>query len=438
MIASQDNAHPDHIFTSEKQHHVLRTSALYGANAHGKSKLLEAMALAKKIIINNRKVDETIPIIPFRLDAQLQQEPSQFEFTFLSEGVEYTYGFVANTTTILEEWLFARPKKREVRLFERITDTTGQTKIEFGNALAPKKSKDRDFLAFLERGLRTNQLFLTEAVDRNLNTLNPVFQWFSNRLNIVFPNQSIQNVAIQVHKDHHIRAFVNNFLNSADTGISSVKIETNSAELDAFFPNISKTILQEIETHFEDEGGFVSNLSNDAYLKNNDNFTRVKLLAQHQQMNGDVVSFDFEDESSGTQRLLQMLPILWGQDGRVTIMDELDRTLHPHLSRLIVETFLKRGNTDQSQLIFTSHETSLLNLDLLRRDEIWFVEKDTQGKAHLFPLNDFHARPDLKIERGYLQGRFGAIPFIGDTTQLGWNELEYSYEDTDIKKKAAS
>jgi hypothetical protein len=213
----------------------------------------------------------------------------------------------------------------------------------------------------------------------------------------------------------------------ADTGISGIVVEEEVLDFDRHLPKVSDTFRKKIEEDLADghSFGFASGDergSSVAIRPGKDGPLLTRLKTQHLSEEGKPVPFDIEEESSGTQRVMQILPILADAKAgnRVYVIDELDRKLHPLLSRLFVEAFLEMGKAQNSQLIFTTHETSLLNLDLLRRDEIWFVEKDRAGASHLYSLASLNVRPDIKPERGYLQGRFGAIPFIGGIQSLGW------------------
>ena len=154
----------------------------------------------------------------------------------------------------------------------------------------------------------------------------------------------------------------------------------------------------------------------------------MQLKTKHRHEAGQLVDFAIDEESDGTQRLINLIPalfILKKNPENVIFLDELDRRLHPLLSRQFLEFSLHcKTQESRNQLIFTTHDTNLLDLDLLRRDEIWFVEKNSKGASHLYSLAEFKIKPDLKIEKGYLNGRFGAIPFFGDIRSLGWIECE--------------
>jgi len=428
MVADKDDQHPTHEIALRDgyKHKVLRTAAFYGANAHGKTKLVEAMSLVKKLVTKGRKPGQSIPISPFRLDSEKRSQPTRFEFVIFHEGIEYTYGFMADSKRILEEWLFAKPKSSEVRYFERVTDVQGNTKIEFGPSF--KRKEEAQFLEFVSRGTRENQLFLTEATERNVKSITPVYEWFDDILTIVPTNLPLQPIELRACEERNFIDFMGVFLRLADTGINSIITEEEKLDYERHLPSTSDSFRNELENDLADGCSIILTATDERSPsltirpgKDGPELARIKTL--HKDKQGEEVLFNIEEESSGTQRVMQILPILADlKAGKgVYVIDELDRKLHPLLSRLFLETFLEIGKGQKSQLIFTTHETSLLNLDLLRRDEIWFVEKDQAGASHMYSLASLKIRPDLKIERGYLQGRFGAIPFIGDIHSLGWS-----------------
>ena len=435
MVASKDEEHSEHKcnLRDSYEHEALCAAALYGANAHGKTKLVEAVSFARNLILEGRRPGQSIPVSTFRLDAEKLRQPSYCEFVIFHLGVEYTYGFLVNNTRIEEEWLFARPDGEEVRYFERVTDNKGNTHIEFGGILNNLESEDNKFIEYVARGTRDNQLFLTEAVDRNIEALRPIYSWFLNTLIIVPTNREMESLVIRAYEDSDFSNFVSSFLKLANTGIDTISIEEKSLNFDKlsiskkskytsssdeFIKEFEKDIADGLVSQIESEGRKLSEAVQPSM--NGEMLLRLKTVRNDN--HGKSVLFDIDEESSGTQRIMQILPVLadMRETSKVYVVDELDRMLHPLLSRLFLETFLKFNKNNKNQLIFTTHETSLLNLDLLRRDEIWFVEKDQSGSSHLYSLASLKVRPDLKIERGYLQGRFGAIPFVGDIRTLGW------------------
>ncbi|MEI7869320.1 MAG: AAA family ATPase [Candidatus Methylumidiphilus sp.] len=437
MVAGKDEEHSEHKchLRDSYEHEALCAAALYGANAHGKTKLVEAIAFARNLILEGRRPGQSIPVSTFRLDAEKLGQPSYCEFVIFHLGVEYTYGFLANNTRIEEEWLFARPDGEEVRYFERLTDNQGHTQIEFGSALSSLESEDNKFIEYVAKGTRDNQLFLTEAIERNIEVLKPIYSWFLNTLTIVPTNREIESLVIRAYEDSDFRNFISSFLKLANTGIDTISIEEKSLNFDKLliskrskYAFASEEFIKEFENDIAD--GLASQIESEgrklseAVRPSVNGQMLICLKTVHNDNQGNAVPFDIDEESSGTQRIMQILPVLadMRETSKVYVVDELDRMLHPLLSRLFLETFLKLNKNNKNQLIFTTHETSLLNLDLLRRDEIWFVEKARSGSSQLYSLADFEFKPNpaIKLERGYLQGRFGGIPFIGDIRSLGW------------------
>ena len=427
MVASTEiEKHKNHLFKLTPETDLLRTSILYGANAHGKTKLIEAIDFAKQLIVNGVQKTKMIPVEPFHLDKILRTKPSRFEFIIVYQNIRYHYGFIINNRRVLEEWLFVTPKKREVRYFERVTSEAGKVTVEVGGSLARKNSKPRQFLEFVAQGTRPNQLFLTEALERNVKKIKPLYEWFENILQVVPATPRYLPLEIRANKEKPFITFLSDFLKQADTGIHDIITVEEELDYNKHFPGLPEQIRLEIENDIRSgatifmfsEGAFYTLCANKLGEP-----VLIRLKTQHVGDDGSVISFDFSKESAGTQRLTHLLPILIDLlfSEKVYIIDELDRSLHPLLSKLFLEAYLKgSANQHRSQLVFTTHDTHLLDLKLLRQDEIWFLEKNEQGASHLYSLVNLKMNSDLNIQNGYLQGRFGGIPFIGELEQLGW------------------
>lgn len=431
MVAAVDNQHPAHLIPDvpRKGNALLRGAAIYGANAAGKSNLVHALRFAQTLILEGTRGSQSIPVRPFRLGGS-EPRPSKFEFIIHSGGVLYNYGFRVDFARVWEEWLFATPAKQEVPFFQRTTDESGKTQVEFGPSFKGRSKRQEQFLDFVAQGTRPNQLFLTEAAERNVAELSSLVAWFQESLTIISAETQATGLEVEAQESADFSAFLSAFLSAAGTGIDNVTTEETPFDIDKQIPGLPSQTREQIVTRLRQNEAVLLNLhgpQGERYMLRSGQQghpVRLRLRLQHQSQDGNPITFDVSEESEGTQRLIHLLPallLLKRTPGKVVILDELDRRLHPLLSRLLVQTALESdAEQGHSQLIFTTHDTNLLDLDLLRRDEIWFVEKDGGGASHIYSLGEFKVRPDLKIEKGYLNGRFGAIPFIGDVSKLGW------------------
>ena len=436
LAAGADAQHPAHLVQNAagKGRSALRATALYGANGAGKSALIKAIGFAQNLILRGRRSGQPIPVNPFKLSAK-RGEASKFDFTFTYQGVQYAYGFKVNATQVLEEWLYGTPNKQEVAYFERQTTDKGKAKIEFGAQMKGKNKKQEQFLEFVAEGTRPNQLFLTEAEDRNIESVKPVIEWFRKVLLIISADAEAQDLEMTLHQDANFTDFLCSLLQRAGTGIEGIATEEVPLDFDHHFPGIPDEFRKELLENIRDseKNHFVMLRSDSGarhILTQNKEGAPLLIKFRTQRLAEDrsLTEFEAQEESDGTRRLIHLAPALFGLKGRresVVLIDELDRRLHTLLSKAFIEAFLDCDDMNRkNQLIFTTHDTNLLDLDLLRRDEICFVEKDKEGASHLASLSEFKIRPDLQIEKGYLNGRFGAIPFLGNLCDLGWAQTE--------------
>ena len=429
MTATSDNRHPNHVAHIKEQNlDILRTAAIYGANGAGKTNLIKALSFLKNLITKGVPPNKRIPIRRFKLSDTAAQEPARFEIEVLQEGTHYSYGLVLDDSRIREEWLFeTKPNGRETLLFERTTTEKGNSQFEFGARL---KESGSDFLSFVAQGTRPVQPFISEAELRNIKQIQPFIDWFRNTLELVPAELVYKQLEVRIHHDQDFAKKLGAFLKAAGTGIESVGTEVESLEFSKHFPGMPEDMKQGILSDLNGKNKAViinainpENSATDLKLISGtpESPLLIKLLTKHKHSSGKEISFPYKDESMGTKRLMHLFPILFSlqQTNKVFVIDELDRSLHPLLSRTFLSNFLD-SKSKQSQLVFTTHEECLLDLDLLRRDEVWFVEKDETQASRCYPLTDFKIRPDVEIRKGYLNGRFGAIPFFGSTKELGW------------------
>lgn len=370
---------------------LLRSAVIYGANASGKSNLIKALQYMRGVVTESATViqpGQTYAVQPFRLDAESAAQPTAFEVTFILAGVRYQYGFATTAQRIVREHLLVYKAFKPQRWFERRFDAeAGKDVYEFGPGLKGAKN-------LWEGATRPNALFLSMAVQLNSDTLRPVFDWFAKRL-VIFNEQEKLNpqVAIQMLKQDAGRKEICNFLTAADISIADIDVVSRKVPGQA--------------VHFDLVAGKTEVRSEE--------MEEHQLRFHHVTEQGKAV-FDLLEESSGTRNLLflagPVLDIL--KQGLTLLVDELDTSLHAHLVQSLVRLFHRpEVNTGGAQLIFTTHDTSLLDAyGLFRRDQVWFVEKKKDQSSELFGLLDFSPRKNEALERGYLQGRYGAVPII--------------------------
>ena len=427
MVPAKSRLMRDHIIEDSqgKQTSCLPLAAVYGPNASGKTNLVKAIEFARRLILFGTGPAGATGTTPFRLDVAAETAPSRFEFVFKHDGVLYSYGFVVDSESVQEEWLFARFTAQESKVFERVT--RGQeTIVAAGSRLAPGKDQ-KQFIRFVAQGTRPNQLFLTEADNRNVELLKPVTGWFRDHLQIIPLQSQYLFLASRVRDDPKFTELLSGFLSEADTGIGSLRTTAEKFDPGEHLVGKSEDERERILTALlcgrkvqlgspkpDQQGTLVTDANQETEY--------LRLKTTHTRNDGNTVDFDLSAESDGTRRLMHLAPALLDlrQHERVYIVDELDRSLHSLLSRKFVKVFLEciQSQKLRGQLVFTTHDTSLLDRELLRRDEIWFVEKDKSGASHLTSLAEYKVAEGLRYANGYLNGRFGAIPFLGDIQGL--------------------
>ena len=371
---------------------LLRSMVIFGPNAGGKSNLIKALQFMRAVVAESASVmqpGQTFHTQSFRFEGTSVAQPTEFDVSFVLDGIRYQFGFALTAQRITREYLLVYKAFKPQLWFERYFDEeSGKDLYDFGTGLKGPKS-------VWEGATRPNALFLSMAVQLNSEQLQPVFAWFVNQLAIFNEITPLgQHFSIEMLRKPEGKRAICDFLTSADISISDIEVVTRKVSGQAVHFDVAaeKTEVrnEEQEVH--------------------------ELLFHHVTDHGEAV-FSLGDESMGTRNLLFLTgPVLEILDkGMVLVVDELGSSLHPLLVRRLVELFQNsRFNKKGAQLIFTSHDTSLLDQDLFRRDQIWFVEKDRDQASKLYPLSDFSPRKNEALERGYLMGRYGALPFLGD------------------------
>jgi hypothetical protein len=382
-------------FEAEK-YNLLKTAAIYGPNAGGKSNLFKAFSFFKFFILESAtrfQVDDIIPVEKFKLDKNSEKEPVEFEFRFLIDNYYYRYGFSINNNSVEEEWLYHRPKGREARIFERING-------EFIRGKDFSEGKD------VEEKTKPNTLFLSSLSQWNSKTAKRILEFIKNIniLNTSTPIGPLITIDL-IDKGKIGKQDVLEFLKLSDFGINDFSIENK--ELD--FSKLPKGIQELIKNSNPDE------------FKIPDKYYSTKISPVHFSYDNNEKSevfLDFEkEESEGTKKFFSLIgPFLATlKRGGVLLIDELDTSIHPLLLDKIIDLFNSEYNKNNAQLIFSTHNTRILKNQTLNKDNIWFATKNKYGVSELFSLLEIkNVRKSNNFENEYLSGRYGAIPYIND------------------------
>lgn len=402
VTAKNKSVDENNVFHVDEELSLLKSAAVYGANASGKSNLIEAMGFMRWFVLNSSKetqIEDAINVQEFKLSTETDGKPSLFEIVFILEDKLYRYGFEVDEKQVVSEWLYYVPQVRESKLFERNKNGIKMTKVFKEGELISDKT-------------RNNALFLSVNAQFNGKISTSIFRWFID-LNIIsgLHSKFYEKVTVEYFEDSEYKNEIIQLIRKWDLGIDDIKINTKDVllEEDSFREN--SIIYSEEFRRFMFDAGVPTD--------------EIQTLHKKYDSKGKIVSevvFDFEEnESEGTKKLFAFaVPILDTlRNGEILIIDELDARLHPIITRAIIELFnSKQTNPHNAQLIFTTHDTNLLSNKIFRRDQIWFTEKNRQGATDLYSLVQYKVRNDASFESDYIKGRYGAIPFLGDLTEL--------------------
>ena len=364
---------------------LLKSAAIYGANAAGKSNIIKAISTMRKMVVESAKgqLGDKLPVTPFMFDPETPKQPSEFEIIFIQDNVRYQYGFSATEERIWSEWLFAFPKGRSQRWFERNYDPEiGEYTWHLDANLKGEKKVWKD-------STRDNALFLSTAVQLNAEVLTIIFDFFNKTYDSLDDGKN-KIFCLEFTRKNDSPAF--NDFNKVIKSISSdIEVMFHSFEDDFMKHKMLINVDKAIDDVFDD----------------------IDIMKS---VNGIPYLSKVKDESDGTKRVMQLIaPILLSLvTGRLMLIDEVNHRLHPSLVRFLVTKFNScNENWQNGQLIFTTHETSVLDQDIFRRDQIWFCEKDENHATRLYSLLDFKPRKGYEnLEAAYLAGRYGAVPVI--------------------------
>jgi uncharacterized protein len=373
----------------------LRSSVVYGPNAAGKTNLLRALQFMQELVVNSASAPPATPLrySPFKFAKSTRNAPSEFQISFVQNGIRYEYGLSMDATRIHDEWLIEYVNPRGRAIFERKYDKKSQEyQWKFSSFLKGQRS-------VWSEATRKEVLFLSTATQLNSKQLLPVFEWFQKRLIVIVGVTTLNPIlTLELLDRPDGKEKLLPFLREADLGIAGIEIRREA------LPVGSGAMMIVGSPILEQKPGSTTP-------------TLVKIAFSHLGDDKKPLDLDLVDESAGTQVLFRSAGAWLNvfENGEVLLFDELETSLHPKLVRFLVAKFhSKTTNPNNAQLIFSTQNTSLLDQELFRRDQVWFVDKNRDGESTLYPLTDFKPRNDEVLERWYMRGRYGALPILDE------------------------
>lgn len=407
MIASREKQHGERLPRLAKyQTRIVPVAAIYGGNASGKTNFFKALNFIKNLVVKGNQPDSLIPVEPYRLDPKAAEHPSRFNLELLINETIYAFSFATTRKEILEEKLVLITSTSEKVLYDR-----KDGKSNFDVSL----SKDQ-FLQFAFQGTRDNQLFLTNSVSQKVENFRPVYDWFKDTLELIAPDSRFGPFEQFLDEGQPLFSTMNMMLPQLDTGISRLGGEEVPFDTISLPDSIKLKLQEEIK-----EGVTVrllGNPGNERFLitRKQGELVARKLITYHTKTDGSEAKFEMKQESDGSQRIIDLLPAFLDlaatNSKKVYVIDEVDRSLHTHLSRRLLESYLSNCSADsRAQLLFTTHDVLLMDQDLLRRDEMWVAERSETGSSRITSFSEYKdVRYDKDIRKSYLQGRLGGVP----------------------------
>lgn len=405
----------------------LRLSAIYGANASGKSNFVRAIGLLQNIVKKGKIIDE-VSDYKFKLSGEALTKPISLAIELLSNSKMYYYTLTFDQKKILNETLVETFKDKEDRIVFERSLTNERQEIPFIESEV-KNEKERMFLELLsDKLLSKDELlltFLTQKYPNEYADIDNVFEWFSDVLIVLNSNFKIRGIAHKFDTDDSTIMFANAFIPTLSTGIQRIEVQKKEIQGDS---DDMKHLKDNIKN---DQEQLFTNTNPDTgeeitfVIEENDKIFAKRIFTEHLDKEGHKVFFPFGWESDGTKRLLEYTPLINGVINAevVFVVDEIERSIHPMMIKELIRK-ISSDTSAQGQLIFTTHESCLLDQEILRTDEIWFTQKDKGGATHMYSLSDFNISNTANIEDGYLNGRYGGIPFLSNLKELNWHTDE--------------
>lgn len=384
---------------------LLPAAAIYGKNGGGKSNVIRAFWLAVQFIRNAQRTQHeraTIPVNPFMLNDYSKEEPTSFDFEYVSDGIRYWYGFSATKEKIYSEYLYHAPKKQKALVFLR----DGQ-KFSFTEEKAKRK--------MIGEIVAENQLYFSVACTMNDSSCISAMKWFRNQVYFSRDYSDIPHQLLEYSEDKNMLKAISDYAKDTDLGIQDIQFEFNSQEIGE--GNVlPENIPDDVRAALAQFMKVLSETSNNSEIRLRMGEVNANTFHYGKDRTGKsgFYSLGLDDESDGTRKLMALAPAIESalQCGGILLVDELERELHPLLVNYIVAKFQsKDSNPNGAQIIFTTHNTELMNLELLRKDQIYFADKlDEDGSSELYSISEFSTRTTDNIRKGYLVGKYGATP----------------------------
>ncbi len=409
-----------------KDINLLKMGAIYGANAAGKSNLIKALSILQEIVVKNSST-KIVDTNKFKFFNGETHHPQIFTIEFIAQEIPYYYSIEIKDGTVTTEELYLSGLGRnsDKLIFMRSETDDGNITLKFDEEFEKDKKSKLLKSILVEEFISPDKLAIKIIANRenpNLKLCKTAFNWFKFGLNIIMPNAKPTFLLDKIEIDKSFSSFLIKTLNTFSLGIiniTSEKMKFTDLDLPAELTAVNSLVknIRDNPMKLYDARGDEFEIS----LENQELFVK-RLKIEHQGGKNKSIYFYPSEESDGTLRLFDFVPafsdVLNTQN--IYFIDEIERSIHPALIKELVRKFSLDKNT-QGQLIFTTHESNLLDQDIFRQDEIWFAEKNCDGMTDLYSLSDFKEHHTIDIRKGYLNGRYGAIPFTGNLRELNWH-----------------
>lgn len=416
MAAGKHTRHKEQVVVTNGKR-LLKAGVVFGANASGKSNLIKAINFGKNVALKGIKNNMTMNR-HFRIDPIAINRPGVFQYDFLSNGHIYSYGFAISYTKniFLSEWLYLCDDKKEICIFDRAEGERISTDLSFTNA------EDEQRFTIYADDVTDNTSFLAEICSHKLRDIKEfgsffdALDWFTSLI-IIFPQTKYRDFG-QLFKNDENDSF-GKLLNYFDTGIEEVITAVKPIEeVLAFLPDdLKNNVIHDIQEEFDDDNKRATTVDvtiigkRFSFTKKNGVIVGSQLTMNH---GNPTDLFELDDESDGTRRLFDLIPLYQkGKENYVIFVDEIDRSFHTKLTLEFLQKFFEKTEGLKSQMIVTLHDSNVMNLNIFRQDEIWFIERKEDHSSEIYSLNKFKERFDHSVAKDYLLGRYGAVPNFG-------------------------